>query len=128
MSKFRMKQSVLQVVIPLIVVLLILPGDVMAKRAAQLIIKKTDQKVIKGVLINVPDVPVIPYFTTVPWNSIPMEQEQADLTNGSYAAFNGGIKAYNAGQLPGQTEPPAVKRDTIHFKAGQNGVVRFLYG
>jgi hypothetical protein len=53
MNKFRMKQNVLQVVIPLIMVLLILPGDVMAKRAAQLSIEKTDSEIIEGQLIHV---------------------------------------------------------------------------
>jgi len=48
-----MKQSVLQVVIPLIVVLLILPGDLMARRTTQLTVEKTDQEIIEGLLLDV---------------------------------------------------------------------------
>ncbi len=77
----------------------------------------------KGIIANIPSVNSIPHFTTVPWNAIPMDQATADATNAGFAGFNGGINAYNAGQLPGQTEPPAIKRDTIGFKAGNNGIV-----
>ena len=79
----------------------------------------------KGIIANVPSIQDIPHFTTVPWNAIPMDAATAELTNGSYAAFNGGIAAYNAGMLPGQTEPPAIQRPIIAFVAGQNGAVMY---
>ena len=50
MNRFRMKQDVLQIVIPVIIVSLILQGDLMAKRAAQLTVEKIGQEVIKGKL------------------------------------------------------------------------------
>ena len=53
MNKFRKKQSVMRVVIAIIVVLFILPGDLMAKKVAQLSIEKIDQKTIEGKLIHV---------------------------------------------------------------------------
>ncbi|RLD20298.1 MAG: hypothetical protein DRI71_10575 [Bacteroidetes bacterium] len=79
----------------------------------------------KGIVANLPNVNDIPHFTTVPWNAIPMDQANADAANAGYIAFNGGINAYNAGLLPGQTDPPTVKRDTIGFKTGQNGIVMY---
>ena len=79
----------------------------------------------QGILANIPSVQDIPFFTYIEWDAIPLDQATADLANGGYATFNGGIKAYNAGMLPGQDplNPPAVKRDTIGFKAGQNAIV-----
>lgn len=79
----------------------------------------------KGIIANVPSIQDIPHFTTVPWNAIPMDAATAELTNGSYAAFNGGITAYNAGALPGQTEPPSIQRPLISFSEGQNGAVMY---
>ncbi len=77
----------------------------------------------KGILTNVPNINDIPHFTTVAWNAIPMDQATADAVNAGYIGFNGGINAYNAGVLPGQTEPPTIKRDTIGFSAGNNAIV-----
>jgi len=81
----------------------------------------------KGVVANIPYILNLPYFTTVPWNSIPMDQASADAVNAAYVDFNNGIKAYNAGLLPGQdpANPPEIKRDTIGFNAGQNGIVMY---
>lgn len=79
----------------------------------------------KGIIANIPNVQNIPFFTTVPWNAIPMDQATADQTNAAYVDFNNGIKLYNAGNLPGQTAPPPneAKRDTIGFISGNNGII-----
>jgi len=45
----------------------------------------------KGVLINIPDVSTIPYFTTVPYNPIPMDEATAAASNAAYAPYNGAI-------------------------------------
>ena len=75
---------------------------------------------VKGVLINIPDVSAIPYFTTVPYNPVPLDQETADTLNAAYAAYNGGLLlAQQAGAL---SEEEVAKR-TITFAAGQNAVV-----
>lgn len=42
----------------------------------------------KGVLINVPNVQDIAFFTTVPYNAIPMDQATADATNASFQPVN----------------------------------------
>lgn len=78
-----------------------------------------------GVIANIPDVTALPYFSTVTYNAIPLPQANADALNAGYADFNDGIAAYNAGLLPGQTEPPPanMQRPTINFVAGQNAIV-----
>ncbi len=40
----------------------------------------------KGVVVTIPDVTNIPFFTTVPWNGAVLDQANADLANAFYAA------------------------------------------
>ena len=75
----------------------------------------------KGVLINIPDVSTIPYFTTVPFNAVPLDQATAD------ALMAGGFDDYNAGVTAsigfnGMTADEAAARQ-ITFVAGQNAVL-----
>ncbi len=78
----------------------------------------------EGVLLNLPDVTSIPFFTTVPYNPIPLDAQTALGTNIAYAAYNGGIQ--QALQALGQTglftAQEAAAR-TINFTEGQNAVV-----
>jgi len=71
----------------------------------------------KGMLVNIPDIGTIPYFTTVPYNAVPLDQATADALNAGFAAYNAGVAGYLAGN---QTE--AALR-TISFSAGQNAVL-----
>jgi len=71
----------------------------------------------KGVLINIPDVSSIPYFTTVPYNAVPLDQATADALNAAYATYNGGIQQLLA------ANPEELAKRTIAFSAGQNAVV-----
>lgn len=79
----------------------------------------------KGVVANIPNVTSVPYFTRVPYNAIPLDATTAGQLNAGYASFNGGIDAYNAGGLPGQSGPPPenMRRPKINFAAGQNAIV-----
>lgn len=79
----------------------------------------------KGVVANIPSVISLPYFLLVAYNAIPLDETTAAMLNAGYADFNDGIDAYNAGMLPGQTEPPPVseRRTKITFAAGQNAIV-----
>jgi len=74
----------------------------------------------KGVLINVPDVSTIPYFTTVPFNAVPLDQATADQLNAGFAAYNGGVTASIG--FGGMTAEEAAARQ-ITFVAGQNAVL-----
>jgi len=71
----------------------------------------------KGMLVNIPDVGTIPYFTTVPYNAVPLDQATADVLNAAFVAYNGGVAAYLAGN------PTEAAQRTISFSAGQNAVL-----
>ena len=78
----------------------------------------------KGVVSGTPYVTDLPYFTTVPYNPVPLDAATAAAVNGGYAAYNGGIQAALAA-LAGTglfTAEEAAAR-TISFNEGQNAVV-----
>ncbi|MGB0897140.1 MAG: G-D-S-L family lipolytic protein [Flavobacteriaceae bacterium] len=74
----------------------------------------------KGVVMNLPSVTSIPYFTTVPYNPIPMDAPTAGGANAAYAPYNGGLAMAAGGSLITATE---MQQRTITFAAGQNPVV-----
>jgi lysophospholipase L1-like esterase len=74
----------------------------------------------KGVLINIPDVSTIPFFTTVPFNPVPLDPATADTLNAAYAAYNGGLASLKQAGMITQDE---LDKRTIAFSAGQNAVV-----
>ena len=72
----------------------------------------------KGVLVNIPVVTSIPYFTTVPTNAIPLDAATAGALNAQFAAYNTQI-------LPtmvaiGVITPEEAALRMINFSAGQN--------
>ncbi len=75
---------------------------------------------IKGVLLNIPDIVTLPYFTTVPFNAVPLDQATADQLNAGYKAYNDGLAAAQAAGLI--TADEQAKR-TISFAEGKNAVV-----
>lgn len=92
--------------------------NVFAQVYSQQVAALIGERGAKGVLINIPEVTSIPYFTTVPTNAIPLDA-------GTAAQLNAQFGAYNTQVLPGLaamgviTGEEAAKR-TIHFVAGQN--------
>lgn len=77
---------------------------------------------VKGIVGNIPDVTGIPYFTTVPYNAVAIDQNTADALNAGYSEFNGAIDGYNSGAFSGGA-PPEVQRPKIAFAAGANPIV-----
>ena len=73
-----------------------------------------------GVVMNIPDVTTIPYFTTVPHNPVPLDEATAALLNGAYAAYNGGMAQL---QQLGAISAEEVARRTISFSAGATNAV-----
>lgn len=70
----------------------------------------------KGVLVNIPDMRTLAYFTTVPFDAIPMDAATAALANGAYAAYNGAIA--------GSGLPAAeIAQRTIVFAASENNAL-----
>jgi lysophospholipase L1-like esterase len=55
----------------------------------------------KGVIANIPSITAVPFFTTVPYNPIPLTQDQADALNQAYAPYN---QAMEANGLPYRIE------------------------
>ncbi|MBT0607676.1 SGNH/GDSL hydrolase family protein [Aequorivita echinoideorum] len=72
----------------------------------------------KGVLVNIPEVTSIPYFTTVPRNAIPLDAATAGALNAQFAAYNNAV-------LPGLVGAGVISQEEaalrmINFSAGQN--------
>ncbi|WP_224483946.1 G-D-S-L family lipolytic protein [Robertkochia aurantiaca] len=74
----------------------------------------------QGIVLNLPAVSGIPFFTTVPYNAIPLDAGTAALLNENYAAYNGGIRQLQAGGVISAEEADS---RIISFQAGQNPVV-----
>ncbi len=75
----------------------------------------------KGVVATIPDVASVPFFTTIPYAPIPLDdQSQVDALNAAYAQYNGGLaQAVQAGLI---TQDEADIR-TINFALGANALV-----
>ena len=71
----------------------------------------------KGVLLNIPDVTSIPYFTTVPTQSIPLDAATAAQVNGGFALYNGALGQLVAGGFI-SAEEAAIR--AINFVEGVN--------
>ena len=75
----------------------------------------------KGVVATIPDVASVPFFTTVPYNPIPLDdQAKVDALNAAYAQYNGGLQQALQGGLITQDEADA---RTISFDLGANALV-----
>jgi hydrogenase/urease accessory protein HupE len=77
----------------------------------------------KGVVATIPNVTSIPYFTTVPYNPVPLDAATAGALNQGFAQYNGGLQlAKNGGLI---TADEAARR-TIVFKAGAGNAVTIV--
>lgn len=76
----------------------------------------------KGVLVNIPDVTSIPFFTTVPVRPIPLDAQTAAFVNGSQQVmdYNNAIRLFASFDLISQQE---ADRRILEFQAGQNGAL-----
>ena len=73
----------------------------------------------KGIVANIPYVTTIPHFTTVPYNPVPLDKATADMLNGAFAPYNGGLLQAESFGLISASERAA---RTIHFVEGNNAV------
>ena len=71
----------------------------------------------KGVLVNIPDVTSLPYFTTVPTRSIPLDAATAGAVNAQFALYNGALGQLVAGGFI-SAEEAAIR--AINFVEGVN--------
>ncbi len=74
----------------------------------------------KGAVATLPDVASIPYFTTVPYNPIPLDDNTATALNNAYAQYNAGLQMALGANLISQDE---YDKRLIQFSAGQNAPV-----
>ncbi len=74
----------------------------------------------KGVVATIPSVTSIPYFTTIPYNPVPLDATTAAQLNAGYAAYNGGLDLAFSNNLINNAERLQRK---VNFTAGQNPVV-----
>lgn len=72
----------------------------------------------KGVLVNIPEVTSIPYFTTVPTNAIPLNAATAAQLNAQFAAYNNQILPGLVGI--GVITPEEAALRQINFSASLN--------
>lgn len=75
----------------------------------------------KGVMANIPYVTMIPHFTTVPHNPVPLDAGTAGLVNQAFAQYNGGLQLALAGSLIDADE--AAARTIVFAEAEDNAVV-----
>lgn len=75
----------------------------------------------KGIVANLPSITSIPYFTTVPYNAIPLDAPTAAMLNQAFAAYNGGLQ-FVVDNTPYLTQAEADRRK-ISFQAGKNAVL-----
>lgn len=106
---------------------MITPPSVFDNSFNELVIDLTTNNA-KGVIATVPNITLLPYFTTVPYNPVPLDAATATAVNAAYAQYNGGIQqafgALVAGGVMTQAAADAeVVKRTISFSAGQNAVV-----
>ena len=74
----------------------------------------------KGVVATIPEVTAIPYFTTVPYNAVPLDAATATQLNSGYAAYNAGLRVAYDNSFISREE---FARRIINFTAGKNAVV-----
>ena len=65
-------------------------GDFSLQFGAALTVMTTDPD-IQGVVGNIPDVASVPFFTLVPWNSIPLDDLTAAAVNAAFQEYNDGL-------------------------------------
>lgn len=88
------------------------------------ILQALSQTGANGIVVNIPNVTDAPFFTTVPYNAIPLDAATAGAVNQAYAQYNGGLQqALAALAGTGLFTAEEVTKRTINFSAGQNAVV-----
>ncbi|WP_438989498.1 G-D-S-L family lipolytic protein [Polaribacter sp.] len=106
---------------------MITPPSVFDNSFNELVIGLTTNNA-KGVIATVPNITLLPYFTSVPYNPVPLDAATATAVNAAYAQYNGGIQqAFGAlvagGKMTQAAADAEVAKRTISFSAGQNAVV-----
>ena len=79
------------------------------------VISALTQSGAQGVVVTIPSVTDIPFFTTIPGQVIPLDATSLAALTAAYADFNGLVALWNANLTAGQRARP-----TIEFELGAN--------
>lgn len=74
----------------------------------------------EGILANIPNVTDAPFFTTVPYNAVPLDAATAGVLNAGFAAYNGGLAQL---QGLGLISADEVAARSVTYAAGANPVL-----
>jgi len=82
----------------------------------------------QGVVSGTPHVTDLPYFTSVPYNPVPLDAATAGALDQGYATYNGALEATQGPDVPqnplfGALSADEVAQRKIKFNAGQNAAV-----
>lgn len=77
----------------------------------------------KGVCATIPDVTAIPYFTTVPYNPVPLTAKQVAALNTNFGVYNAGLQQM---QTLGLLSADEVAKRTITFHEGEGNAVTIV--
>lgn len=92
------------------------------------IIASLTQNNAKGVIVNIPDITSIPHFTTVAYNSIPLDLATANQLNTGFQAYNAGIiQAYaflvQNNLITQENADLEIIKRTVNYVEGQNPIL-----
>ena len=76
---------------------------------------------VQGVMANIPNISDLPYFTTVTHDVIPLDAATANVVNGAYAPYNGGLLQAESFSLITAEERAA--RTIVFTESSNNAVV-----
>ena len=86
----------------------------------EMIINDFSSNGAEGVIANIPDITSIPFFTTVPWNGLTLNETQAAGLNAGFGTYNAGLDAAVGNS---QLTAEEAERRKIRFTAGANAFV-----
>ena len=84
----------------------------------QMMVDSLTKNGAKGVIGNIPDITVLPYFTTVPWNGLTLRQGQADTINALWDPAGGNYN-FKAGNNPFLIKDPSAPLGQRLIKEGE---------
>ncbi len=88
------------------------------RQSLELLVDSLTKNGAKGAIANVPDVTSVPYFTTVPWNSVVLTQGKADTLTALYASLGLTNITWSAGanglMIVDSTAPGAMRHATAN--------------
>ena len=84
------------------------------------ILQGLSQTGANGVVANLPDITVAPYFITVPYNPVPLDAGTAAAVNDAYSDYNNGLLLAEGGMFITSEERAA---RTINFEASATNAV-----